>query len=61
MVDALTRRDDEGRCRLRKASGRCQTTFDPGISEWGNPFVIRRGPASEYIGCWGTTRRIETS
>lgn len=23
--------------RLRKASGRCLATFDPEISEWGNP------------------------
>jgi len=36
MVDALTPKDDEGRSSLRKASGRWQATFDPGISEWGN-------------------------
>ena|GEM_PF-6241094 len=23
--------------RLRKASGRCLATFDPEVSEWGNP------------------------
>jgi hypothetical protein len=23
--------------RLRKASGRCLATFDPEMSEWGNP------------------------
>ncbi len=28
---------EEGRGRLRKARGRCLTTDDPGISEWGNP------------------------
>ncbi len=37
MVDALTQHSDEGRCRLRKASGRCQAIFDPRMSEWGNP------------------------
>lgn len=30
-------RGDEGRGRLRKARGRCQTTDNPGMSEWGNP------------------------
>ena len=37
MVDALAIGGDEGRRRLRKASGSCQTSFDPEISEWGNP------------------------
>jgi hypothetical protein len=37
MVDALTSRGEEGRSSLRKASGRWQATFDPEISEWGNP------------------------
>ncbi len=36
-VDALTEASDEGRRRLRKASGSCQPSFDPGMSEWGNP------------------------
>ena len=36
-VDALTRISDEGRSRLRKASGSCQTSFDPEMSEWGKP------------------------
>jgi hypothetical protein len=36
MVDALTRTSEEGRSRLRKASGSCQASFDPGISECGN-------------------------
>ncbi len=26
---------------LRKASGRCLPTFDPGISEWGNPMRLK--------------------
>ena len=37
VVDALAARGDEGRCRLRKASGSRQTGFDPEMSEWGNP------------------------
>ncbi len=37
MVDASTRKGDEGRSSLRKASERWQATFDPGMSEWGNP------------------------
>ena len=36
MVDALVVKGDEGRGRLRYASGSCQTSFDPKISEWGN-------------------------
>ena len=37
MVDALAITGDEGRGSLRKASGSWQTSFDPEISEWGNP------------------------
>ena len=37
MVDALTRRGDEGRRVAAITSGRCRATFDPKISEWGNP------------------------
>ena len=37
MGDVLASRGDEGRGRLRKARGRCQTTVNPGMSEWGNP------------------------
>ena len=37
MVDALAITGDEGRGSLRKVSGSWQTSFDPGISEWGNP------------------------
>ena len=36
-VDALVQCGDEGRSSLRKASGRWQATFDPEVSEWGNP------------------------
>jgi len=38
-VDALVQCGDEGRSSLRKASGRWQATFDPEMSEWGNPFA----------------------
>ena len=37
MVNALAATGDEGRGSLRKASGSWQTSFDPGMSEWGNP------------------------
>ena len=37
VVDALAITGDEGRGSLRKATGSWQTSFDPPISEWGNP------------------------
>ena len=37
VVDALAITGDEGRCSLRKAAGSWQTSFDPQMSEWGNP------------------------
>lgn len=37
MVDALTLKDEEGRCRVRKVPERSQATIDPEISQWGNP------------------------
>ena len=40
MVDALASRADEGRGRLRYASGSCQPSVDPRISEWGNPAPV---------------------
>ena len=43
MVDALAITGDEGRGSLRKASGSLQTSFDPEISEWGNPL------SNEYL------------
>ena len=46
MVDALALRADEGRGRLRYASGSCQPSVDPRMSEWGNPArVMSRHPA----------------
>jgi len=43
MVDALTAEDDEGRGYRRYASGRWWATFDPEISEWGNPVRVMSG------------------
>ena len=37
VVDALAITGDEGRSSLRKAAGSWQASFDPQISEWGNP------------------------
>ena len=37
VMDALAITGDEGRGSLRKAEGSWQTSFDPPISEWGNP------------------------
>ena len=35
-MDALAHCADEGRERLRYASGSCQLSVDPRMSEWGN-------------------------
>ena len=43
MVDALTLKDEEGRCRVRKAPERSQATRDPEVSEWGNPSRRKSG------------------
>jgi hypothetical protein len=48
MVDALAITGDEGRDSLRKASGSWQISFDPEMSEWGNPAARSFPP--EYIG-----------
>ena len=39
-VDALACLADEGRVRLRYASGSCQQSVDPRMSEWGNPAPV---------------------
>ena len=59
MVDALAITGDEGRGSLRKGSGSWQTSFDPGMSEWGNPPARELPP--EYIGWVERTPRTETS
>ena len=43
---------------LRKASGKCLTTFDPGISEWGNPALSNNATCHLWR---GRTRGSETS
>ena len=47
VVDALAITGDERRDSLRKALGRWQMTFDPEMSEWGNPAF--GSSFSEYI------------
>ncbi len=59
VVDALAITGDEGRASLRKAGGSWQWSFDPPMSEWGNPPA--RVSLAEYIGQWRRTGRTETS
>ena len=42
-VDALAPGAEEGRCSLRYASGSWQASFDPRVSEWGNPAGVVPG------------------
>ena len=42
-MDALAQEADEGRERLRNASGSCQLSVDPRVSEWGNLAVVMGG------------------
>ena len=61
-MDALAPEGEERRGRLRKAAGRSQTSFDPQMSEWGNPAGVMSGyPLAEYIGLRRRTRGSETS
>ena len=39
-VDALAPEAEEGRGWLRKATGSCLPSFDPWMSEWGNPAPV---------------------
>ena len=48
-VDALAPRTDEGRGRLRKATGSCLPSVNPWMSEWGNPVLV-----VEYYSCLNT-------
>ena len=57
MVDALAHGTDEGRVRLRYASGSRQQGFDPRISEWGNPPLV----VGRHRFCAGGTQGSETS
>eukprot|EP01022_Parablepharisma_sp_SALTPOND_P019725 TRINITY_DN340_c21_g1_i3.p4 TRINITY_DN340_c21_g1~~TRINITY_DN340_c21_g1_i3.p4 ORF type:complete len:143 (-),score=2.03 TRINITY_DN340_c21_g1_i3:110-538(-) len=61
-VDALAPAGDEGRGRLRQASGSRQAGFEPRISEWGNPAGVISGyPLAECIGLRKRTQGSETS
>ena len=40
VVDALAITGEEGRGSLRKVVGSWQTSFDPQMSEWGNPALL---------------------
>ena len=61
-VDALAPSTDEGRGWLRKATGSCLPSFDPWISEWGNPApVMGCHSRLNKIGRVEGTRGIETS
>ena len=40
---------------------RWQITFDPYISEWGDPPSVSWVSCTEYIGTWRRTRGTETS
>ena len=61
-MDALALRGDEGRGRLRKDSGSCQTSYDPDISEWGNPAgVMSSHLLTECISLEKRTQGSETS
>ncbi len=53
---------DERRGKLRKASGRSLTFYDPGMSEWGNPAEVRLcHQRNEYIVSLKRTQGSETS
>ena len=56
VVDALACLAEEGRIRPRKTSGSCQESFDPAVSEWGNPTLVMQSNSSIYTGkaTWGT-------
>ena len=47
VVDALAITGEEGRASLRKAWGSWQRSFDPAMSEWGNPALHRTLSARE--------------
>ena len=61
-MDALAPDADEGRGWLRKATGSCLPSFDPWMSEWGNPApVMGRHSGLNKIGPVEGTGGIETS
>ena len=40
IEDTLALQVDEGRDWLRYSPGNCQNSFDPGVSEWANPYWL---------------------
>ena len=61
-MDALALGGDEGRGKLRNASGSCLANFDPEMSEWGNPPSIAGTPRSRILGfgqqCLNSSREV---
>ena len=55
-MDALATRNDEGRLKPAKVIGKVARTYDPMVSEWGNPSRRKAGYPSIYVGkiTWGT-------
>ena len=43
QADALAPEAEEGRAKLRKATGRRLKAREPWISEWGNPAIVMDG------------------
>ena len=49
-MDALAQEGEEGRSKLRKASGSRKQAFNPRISEWGNPAWDTASSVAEFMG-----------
>ena len=59
-VDALGHAGDEGRRRPRKSTVSCQTSVDPCVSEWGNPFEVKlKDHDPSEVGSGGTRRELK--
>ena len=59
-VDALGHAGDEGRYRPRKSTVSCQISFDPYVSEWGNPVgVASYDPKLSEVGLGGRRRELK--
>ena len=55
-VDALAVKAEEGRFKSAKVVGEVTRTYDPAVSEWGNParFIWLLRDLSRVSGTWGT-------
>jgi hypothetical protein len=59
-VDALGHAGDEGRIRPRKSAVSCQISFDPHVSEWGNPLEVTfQYPAVSEVAAGGIRRELK--